>query len=80
MPSCKNKVMQTVPTRYSAKQVEMSCGSTSIYGETLLCEECEKEVVEGRRARPGYCIHGTRLTDYDCDCFLCEFGEEEAII
>jgi hypothetical protein len=37
---CKNMVEQTVPTRWSAKTVTLRCGSTSIYGDTLLCEEC----------------------------------------
>lgn len=39
---CKNMVEQTVPTRFSAKIVTLRCGSTSIYGDTLLCETCRE--------------------------------------
>lgn len=39
---CNNTVDQTVPTRYSAKVVTMRCGSTSIYGSPLYCDECLK--------------------------------------
>ena len=39
---CKNIVVQVVPTRYSAKEIKMRCGSTSIYGTPIYCEECEK--------------------------------------
>jgi hypothetical protein len=41
---CGKAMMQTVPTRYSAKLVPARCGQTSIYGDMLLCEECEKVV------------------------------------
>ena len=37
---CNNMVDQNVPTRYSVKIVTLRCGSTSIYGDTLLCDEC----------------------------------------
>lgn len=40
--SCGKQVMQTVPTRYSAKQVPGKCGQTSIYGDKLLCDSCAK--------------------------------------
>jgi len=46
---CENKVEQIIPTRYSAKVLQMRCGSTSIYGEPLYCEACQKR---GMRARP----------------------------
>lgn len=46
---CKNTVEQVVPTRYSAKVITMPCGSTSIYGTPLYCEECQKA---GAKARP----------------------------
>lgn len=39
---CKGTVIQVVPTRFSAKEITMRCGSTSIYGTPIYCEECEK--------------------------------------
>jgi len=42
MSGCGKTTMQTVPTRYSAKQVAGRCGQTSIYGDTLLCDECRR--------------------------------------
>ena len=44
MSPCGKAMFQTVPTRYSAKLVPAKCGQTSIYGDTLLCEECAKVV------------------------------------
>lgn len=41
---CNNMVDQNVPTKYSYKVVTLRCGSTSIYGDMLLCEECAKTV------------------------------------
>lgn len=38
---CNNKVLQTVPKGpYDAKVIELPCGSTSIYGTPLYCDEC----------------------------------------
>ena len=42
MSACKNTVEQIVPTRYSSKIVVTKCGSTSIYGTPLFCDECAK--------------------------------------
>ena len=39
---CDKMVDQVVPTRYAAKLVKTRCGSTSIYGDMVLCEECAK--------------------------------------
>jgi hypothetical protein len=39
---CNEMVMQNIPTKYSYKTVLMKCGSTSIYGDMVLCEECAK--------------------------------------
>lgn len=44
MPGCGKMTDQVVPTRYSAKIVPTRCGSTSIYGDMVLCDECEKTV------------------------------------
>ena len=44
MNACGKEMMQTIPTRYSAKQVKARCGQTSIYGDTLLCDDCEGKV------------------------------------
>lgn len=41
---CDTLVEQVVPTRFSAKVVTLRCGSTSIYGDRLLCEQCSKTV------------------------------------
>jgi len=46
---CKGTVEQIVPTRYSAKVITMRCGSTSIYGTPLYCEEC---LAEGAKVLP----------------------------
>lgn len=62
---CKNKVTQMVPTKYHYKQVEMTCGSTSIYGDTLLCDDC------GDRPPWYICKHGNDASEYDCGA--CEF-------
>lgn len=72
---CDNKVSQWVASGYSHKEVVMQCGSTSVYGETLLCDECEAEVEAGKKARPGYCKHGVAISEYDCDCIRCELGD-----
>lgn len=76
MARCENKVDQTVPTRYSAKIVQVSCGSTGIYGEAVMCDECEAKISAGSMLRPGYCKHGNRLyddSDRDIVCGACEF-------
>jgi O-acetyl-ADP-ribose deacetylase (regulator of RNase III) len=46
-PGCGKKIDITIPTKYSAKILQMPCGSTGIYGYPNLCEECEKKN-EGR--------------------------------
>lgn len=43
--SCKNMVDQAVPKGYDYKIVTLRCGSTSIYGDTLLCDECRERGV-----------------------------------
>lgn len=72
---CENTVTQYVPSGYSHKAVEMRCGSTSIYGETLLCDSCEDKVSSGKMPQPGYCKHGVAISEYDCDCIRCELGD-----
>jgi hypothetical protein len=62
---CDNRVMQTVPTKWDYKQIEMKCGSTDIHGGTLLCEDCAER-------GPWYiCRHGNDVSEYDCGA--CEF-------
>jgi hypothetical protein len=62
---CNNTVIQTVPSGYDYKFIEMKCGSTSIYGDELRCEECENG------GPPWYiCPHGRDVSEYDCG--LCE--------
>ena len=81
---CMNTVTQYVPNGFSYKAVEMRCGSTSIRGSTLLCEECQHKLEErypqGWRETPGdTCPHGTYVGDAggpDYLCWKCEAGEE----
>ncbi|MEN6490377.1 MAG: hypothetical protein ABFC85_00120 [Rectinema sp.] len=40
MAGCGVKIPVTVPTKYSAKVLEMPCGSTGIYGYPNLCDKC----------------------------------------
>ena len=74
--SCKNKVEKYVPRGWDYKPVMYTCGNTGIYGEAVLCEECEVKVKAGKMNRPGYCKHGTPLMDptdhYDITCSACE--------
>ena len=37
---CQNKVIQFVPHGFAHREVEMQCGSTSIHGNALWCDEC----------------------------------------
>ena len=74
---CHNQVIQYVPRGFgSYKEVEMTCGNTSIYGTSLLCEECETKIDAGKMGHPDYCRHGVRYTEFDIDCFRCEMGED----
>jgi rRNA maturation protein Nop10 len=41
MSGCGKMTDVVIPTRYSAKVIQMRCGSTSIYGTLNLCRECE---------------------------------------
>jgi hypothetical protein len=69
---CKNKVEQTVPKGWDYKIVEMDCGNTSIYGDTLYCSDCaEKNAKRGHA--PNECKHGRNIWDEFCNA--CEFGE-----
>jgi|TARA_R100000084_G_C4627245_1_gene136441 hypothetical protein len=40
MTKCSNKVIQVVEKGYDVKEVQVPCGSTSIYGDRLLCDKC----------------------------------------
>jgi hypothetical protein len=76
-------VEQSVPHGYSYKIVKLRCGSTSIYGSTLLCEACErqmhKQYPQGWRETPGdLCPHGNYVGDAggpDYLCGRCEAGD-----
>lgn len=64
---CDNQVIQMVPTKYDYKEVSLRCGSTSIHGDTLRCDDCV-----AKNARPWYiCRHGRDVSEYDCGA--CEF-------
>jgi len=83
MSRCKNKVSQYVQRGFGYKEVKSPCGSTSINGDTLVCEECEKELAkefpQGWRFSPGdMCKHGTYVGDHggvDYMCHACEEGD-----
>jgi len=62
---CTNKVEQHVRSGYDYKTILMTCGSTSVYGDELRCDEC-------LNVRPWYiCKHGNNVSEYDCG--MCEF-------
>ena len=42
--SCGKMIDVTIPTRFSAKVIQMRCGSTSIYGTINLCDVCAETV------------------------------------
>ena len=65
MPRCKNKVDQNVPDGYDYRVSEMDCGDTGFHGNTLRCDDCEKEY---RSA--GRCEHGNNNNDY---CQQCDY-------
>lgn len=69
---CDNRVDHYVPSGYDYKKLNYKCGNTGIDGEAVLCDTCAAKVNAGRMARPGYCIHGVRITEFDCDCVRCE--------
>lgn len=62
---CKNKVDQVVPSGYLSKVVQSPCGSTSIHGHELVCDECVKNC-----GRPWYICAtcGRDCSEYDCLC------------
>lgn len=80
---CDNKVFQSIPRNYGHKSIQMPCGSTSIYGNTLLCDEClmaqDRKYPQGWRHTPGdTCPHGNYVGDAggpDYLCGKCEAGE-----
>ena len=78
---CNNKVSQFIPRGYDYKEVEYTCGSTGIYGDAVMCHDCEDKIEAGKMNRPGYCRHGTRLMDstdhYDITCSRCEYGDDD---
>lgn len=74
MASCKNRVDYYVPKGYDYKKLDYKCGTTGIDGEAVMCRECLDKIASRKMAKPGYCIHGTKLTEFDCDCRLCEEG------
>jgi hypothetical protein len=83
MRRCKNMVSQYVPRGFGYKEVKTRCGSTSIHGDELLCDECqekaENKYPQGWRETPGdTCEHGCFVGDAggpDYMCPACEMGE-----
>jgi len=74
MSRCENKVAQTVPSGWDYKTVLLRCGSTSVHGDPLECDECR--AARKDKPRPGYCKHGVFInTDRDIPCGRCEMGD-----
>jgi len=79
---CNNKVIQYVPKGYGYKEVTMKCGSTSIHGTPLYCDECEKryekQYPQGYRNVPGdICKHGHYVGDAYGPDYMCPICEGE---
>jgi hypothetical protein len=74
MSRCKNEIMQTVPTRYSAKLVPGRCGQTGIYGDPIYCDSCSARH-DARGHAPWQCSHGVDMRPEGAVCMACEFGE-----
>lgn len=72
---CNNTLIQYVPKGWDYKGIKMRCGSTSIHGTALYCEQCEAKF-----AKRGYaahqCRHGRDMTNEGAFCPACEFGED----
>lgn len=67
---CNNKVDQSVPDGFLYKTISMKCGSTSIYGTELRCDECSNQ-------RPWYmCPHGVDLSEREMACNACNAENE----
>jgi hypothetical protein len=82
---CENKVTQYVLRGFGYKAVEMRCGSTSVHGDVLLCDECawkaKRQYPQGWKNSPGdTCRHGTYLGCHEDNderlCGRCEAGDE----
>ena len=74
--TCYNQVTHYVPRGFGYKEIEMTCGNTSIYGNSILCEECEQKIDSEKMGHPDHCRHGVRYTEFDIDCMACEMGED----
>jgi hypothetical protein len=79
---CKNKISQFVLKGYNYKEIKVRCGSTGIYGQQLLCEDCadkyQRMYPQGWRNVPGdICVHGNHIGDSNGPDHLCAICEEE---
>lgn len=59
--ACGKDMMQMVPTKFSYKEVKARCGQTSIYGDRLLCEDCEGKVANP----PAYMCEDAGEADFE---------------
>ena len=84
MSRCGQKVTQYVLRGWTTRAIDMSCGSTSVHGDVLLCPACEwkakRDYPQGWRHYPGdTCRHGTYLGCHEDNderlCGACEAGE-----
>jgi hypothetical protein len=82
MSGCGKAMMQTVPTRYTSKEVPAKCGQTSYNGGIVLCDACERKLharyPQGWRETPGdLCKHGTYVGDAYGPDYMCGQCESE---
>jgi hypothetical protein len=79
---CENLASQFVPKGFTEKEIFLPCGSTSIHGTELLCDECEAKAEEEypqgwRESRGDTCKHGTYIGDAGGADYLCPYCEAE---
>ena len=79
---CDNKVSYWVPRGYGHKEVLTRCGGTDVYGQTAICEQCEKDLSmsypQGWRNTPGdLCPHGNYVGDAGGADYMCGECEGE---
>lgn len=70
--TCRNPIVQYVPTRYDYKSVPGKCGQTGIGGDPVYCEACTARH-EKRGHMPYECTHGHDMRPEGAFCSRCEF-------
>jgi hypothetical protein len=72
---CNNTLIQYVPNGWGHNAIRMRCGSTSIHGTTLYCDQCE-DMFSRRGYSAHQCRHGKDMTREGSLCIACEFDDE----